>query len=372
LRLCFIADGTSTHTKRWVNYFTDKGHEVHLISSRFTEGYEEFDRRIRMHQLVSFFPKLWRVSGYLSGIAWLFQVRAMIIRIKPDIVNAHYIGVPAYLAVVSGFHPLVLTAWGSDILIDPKRNSLRRFLTSRALRKADRIICVSSALKEKAVNLGVAPEKVEVIPMGVDVQKFDPSLRDKALLQNLDMADKPVVISTRNLEPVYDVETLIKAIPLVLREIPEARFIIGGKGKQREHLERLAQDSGISHSVKFVSWIPETDFPKFLASSDVYVSTSLSDGTSVSLLEALASGLAPVVTDIPANRPWISDGENGFLVPVGDHMMLAEKIVTLLRDKGAGSSFGKIGRNIVIERAEYVNQMARVASIYEELKSGRL
>jgi glycosyltransferase involved in cell wall biosynthesis len=239
------------------------------------------------------------------------------------------------------------------------------------LRRADRIICVSSALKEEAVKLGAAPEKVAVIHMGIDVQKFNPSLREQSLLQDLDMADKPVVISTRNLEPIYDVETLIKAIPIILREVHEARFIVSGKGKQLEHLESLAKTLGISHSVRFVGWIPEKDFPNYLASSDVYVSTSLSDGTSVSLLEALSCGLAPVVTDIPANRPWISDGRNGFLVPVGDYRILADRIVLLLKDKETRNSFGKIGRNIVVERAEYENEMSKVANIYEELKHAR-
>jgi glycosyltransferase involved in cell wall biosynthesis len=368
LRLCFIADATSIHTKRWVNYFAGRGHEVHLISSRFTEGYEGFDSRIQMHQLVSFFPKLWRVSGYLSGIAWLFQVRAMIIRIKPDIVNAHYIGVPAYLAVVSGFHPLVLTAWGSDILIDAKRNSLRRYLTNRALRKADRIICVSPILSEEIIKSGSASDRIVVSPVGVDTQKFNPRARSEILLRKFDVAGSPLVISTRNLGPIYDVETLIRAVPLVLQEFPRATFIIAGDGEQRSYLENLAKTLGVSGSVRFTGWIPNQEYPKYLASSDIYVSTSHSDGTSISLLEALACGLAPAVTDIPANRPWVQDGSNGFLVPVGDYRMLASKIVLLLKDRDTRIRFGEAGRKLVSEKADYVKEMAKIEKIYGEMR----
>jgi glycosyltransferase involved in cell wall biosynthesis len=164
------------------------------------------------------------------------------------------------------------------------------------------------------------------------------------------------------------VETLIKSIPLVLHEVPEAKFIIAGEGEQRSYLESLTQSSGVSSGVRFIGWISNNELPDYLASSDVYVSTSLSDGTSISLLEALASELAPVVTDIPANRPWVNDGDNGFLVPTGDYKMLASKIVQLLKDSEARTRFGKIGRNMVVERAEHENEMSRVEEIYEGLR----
>ncbi len=366
MRLCFIADGGSIHTQRWVNYFAAREHEVHLISSRFTEGYEGFDSRIRMHQLASFLPKLWKVSRYLNGIVWSFQVRALIIRIKPDIVNAHYVGVPAYLAAASGFHPLVLTAWGSDILIDPKRNPIYRFFTRIALRKADYIICVSSVLKEEVARLASIEDKIRVIPMGVDAQKFGPKAKNKVLLESLHVADSPVVISIRNLKPVYNVETLIRAIPMILQEIPKAKFIIGGEGQQRSFLESTARALGVSDSVRFVGWIPHGELPKYLISSDVYVSTSLSDSLGVSNLEAMACGLPVVVGDLPAIREWTVDGDDGFIFPVKDHQALAKAVVRLLKDENLRRKVGEAARKVVTERAEYREQMAKVEAVYRE------
>lgn len=368
LRLCYIASGTSIHTERWVNYFAQRGHEVHLISSRFTEGYEGFDSSIQMHPLVRLLPQIWKLSGYLSGIVWLLQVRRLVKRIEPDVLDAHYVGVPAYLGIASGFHPLVLTAWGSDVLIDPKRNPLRRFLTRQALRRADHIICVSSALKEETIKLGSAPNRIAVIPMGIDTQKFSPGPRNEVLLQELGIGDSPVVISTRVLRPVYDVETLIRAIPLVLSEVPQAKFIIGGDGDQRHYLENLANTLGISASVRFTGWIPHDELPKYLTSSDVYVSTSLSDSLAVSTLEARACGLPAVVGDLPATREWIADGEDGFVVPLRDPQALAERIVPLLDDESLRKKFGDAGRSIVMEKAEHEEQMTEVEIIYEELK----
>jgi glycosyltransferase involved in cell wall biosynthesis len=321
-----------------------------------------------MHSLIRLLPQILKLSGYLSGILWLFQVRILVKKIKPDILHAHYIGVPAYLGITSGFHPIVLSAWGSDILIDANQSLLRGILSKYALKRADRIISVSLVLKEEIIKRGAASKKIEVIPMGIETQKFRPSLRSDTLLRELGIVGSPVVISTRSLKPVYDVETFIRATPLVLQQIPEAKFIVVGEGEQRLYLENLAQGLGVTGSIIFTGRISDSEFPRHLASSDVYVSTSLSDGTSVSLLEALACELAPVVTDIPANRPWVTDGDNGFLISVGDYEMLAERIVLLLKDKETRSRFGKLGRNAVIERAEYVNQMSRVEGIYEELK----
>jgi len=370
LRICYIAEAISIHTERWVNYFARRGHEVHLISRSFAGGFEGFDKRIQMHSLIKIvpLPQVSNVSIYLSSVAWVLQVRRLLKRIKPDILDAHFIGVPGYLGVASGFHPLVLTAWGSDILITPKQNPFYRFLTEQALRRADRMICVSPNLKEEMIGLGADHDKIEVIVMGIDTQEFSPALRNEALLQELHISDSPVVISTRSLRPIYDVETLIRAIPLVLQQIPQASFIIGGEGEQRAYLENLAKSLEVSDSIRFMGWISDNEFPRYLALSDVYVSTSLSDGTSVSLLEALSCELAPVVTDIPANRPWVTDGRNGFLIPVKDYRMLAERIVLLLKDSETRSRFGKLGRNIVVERAEYVSQMSKVEGIYEGLR----
>lgn len=365
MRICYIADGVSLHTRRWVNYFAQKGHEVHLISSRFTQGYEGYDERIKTYPLIRL-PQIWRVSSYVSGMLWPIQVRSLLARIKPDVLDAHFIIVNGYLAAFSGFHPLILTAWGSDILIAPEQNPIHGFLAKQSLKRADCVICVSSALKGEIVKLGSYPDKVKITPIGVNTEMFSPQKR--RAIPGLGIPDSaPVVISMRKLLPLYDVETLVKAIPLVLEEVPETRFIIAGEGGQQGYLERLAASLNVIDNVRFVGQIPHEEIPQYLASANVYVSTSLSDGASISLLEAMSNSLAPVVTDIPANQPWVKDGENGFLFPARDHKMLAARITVLLKDDKAASKFGKISRNIVRERANHEKEMVRVEEIYREV-----
>jgi len=367
MRICYVADGASIHTQRWVNYFAGKGHEVHLVCWKLMPGYNE---NIHVHWLTRLAPRIWSVSQYLSFLFWVLHVRRLINRIKPDIVDGHFITVYGFLAACSGFHPLVVTAWGSDMLVQPSRNPLSRLTAKYAVKKADTIVCLFpvDVAREYINGLGIDSGKLRTVLLGVDTTEFNPSHRDEEVRRTLGVeSSQPVVISTRALAPIYDVETLVKAIPLVLAEIPQAKFVVAGTGKQEDYLRELARDLGISSSTEFTGWISRGRLPKYLSSADVYVSSSLSDGTSVSLLEAMASELAPVVTDIPANRSWVDDGQNGFLFPTGDHKTLASKIIYLLNNQELRADFSRRSREIVRGNAEEKTEMSKLERTYHEL-----
>jgi len=370
MRICYVANGASIHMQRWVNYFAKKGHEVHLISGKLVPGYGE---NIHVHLLTRLSPKTWIVSRYLSALLSIFQTRRLIKKIKPDIVDGHYITVYGFLAACSGFHPLVVTAWGSDVLVQPKQSQLMRFTAKHALKKADIIICLFpiDVAKEQITELGIDSNKIRTLLLGVDTAEFNPSHRDEKIRRTLGIeSSQPIVISTRALAPIYNVETLVKAISLVLAEVPQAEFVIAGTGEQQGYLKELVHDLGVSNNTKFIGWVPRTELPKYLSSADIYVSTSLSDGTSNSLLEAMACELAPVVTDIPANRPWIIDGENGFLFPTRDYERLAAKIINLLHNQETREDFGRTSREIVQKKAEQQTEMEKMDSIYAKLIKG--
>lgn len=366
MKLCYIADAGSIHTQRWVNFFARQGHEVHLISFRFGEGYTG---GVRQYRLRTAFAQFWAVSRYLNWLFWFIQILRFVNRIKPDVIDAHYITAYGYLAIASGFHPVVLTTYGSDVLIAPKRNPYR-LLTKFTLKKADVVICDSAMMQSELLQLGANPSKIRIIYKGIDTQKFNPQC-GQGFKDGPDIREGARVISTRNLRPVYNVEMLIRAVPRVLEREPQTRFMIIGEGEQREALENLAVSLGVSVNVSFVGWVHHDMLPDYLASSDVYVSTSLSDSTSLSLQEAMACEVAPVVTDLPGNREWITEGENGFLVPVGDVPLLADRIVYLIRNKKIREKIGQANRKIITVRAEYEEEMSRVEKIYQEQSEGK-
>jgi glycosyltransferase involved in cell wall biosynthesis len=365
MKICYIAAATKIHTQRWVKYFADRDHEIHLISP-MPLGDGDIGKA-ELHVLKRLPLQIRVISPPINLLLYIIQIKQLIREIKPDILHAHFITDCGFWGALSGFHPFVLSAWGSDILVLPRRSFLTRVSTKYSLRKADLVICDSETLRKGALELGTNEGKIRIVYDGIDTQQFNPQQRDEGLKNTLEMSGAPTIICIRHLVPLYNVEMLIKAIPMVLEKVPETRFIIGGEGKEKRYLQDLAKLLGVSSTIKFVGWIPHNELPKFLASSDVYVSTSHSDSTSLSLQESMACELPPVVTDLPANREWVTDGENGFLIPVGDHETLATKVVHLLTNKEMRSNFGKTNRKIIIERAEHQREMERMEKIYQHL-----
>ena len=360
MRICYLANASSIHTQRWAKYFAERGHEVHVIS------FEQPDVDLNGSNI--HIVKTNKKYLYISFLYKSFQFRRIINDIKPDIVHAHYVTKYGVIGALIGIHPFVVSAWGGDVLINPKKSRIYKLITKHALKKADLITCDGENLKYAMVKLGENSQKIRIIFHGVDTQKFKSRQRCEKLRRDLEIFDSPAIISLRNLKPLYDVESLIIAIPPVLKKVPEAKFVIAGIGHQESELKKLSKSLGILDSIRFVGFIPNDELPKYLAFSDVYVSTSLSDGgIAVSTLEAMACELPPVVTDIGDNRKWIKDGKNGFIVPIKDTKALAERITYLLKNKDIGKKFGKINRKIIEEKQNYEREMEKMENTYKEL-----
>ena len=300
----------------------------------------------------------------------LLEVMRIARQIRPDLVHAHYLAhfgiVGGLLTRVTGFHPLVLTAWGSDVLL--QSTGRRRALVGSALRQADCVTCDSPHMVPHLVELGAAPESVAIINFGVDTERFRPRMPERDIRVELGMGDAPTVISLRSLRSVYDVETVIRAVPAVLKTVPDALFVIASEGSERTKLETLSESLGVAWRVRFVGALPHEVLPDWLNSADVYVSTSRSDaGIAASTAEAMACGLPAVVTDFGDNGSWVKNGETGYLFPCGDYHALAERLILLLGDVELRQRLGDEGRRIITERNSYQGEMKKMENIYLEL-----
>jgi glycosyltransferase involved in cell wall biosynthesis len=269
---------------------------------------------------------------------------------------------------LTGFKPFVVTAWGSDIFIDPKKSMAKKYFVKYVLKKADLITTDSLSAIRTIGGFGVDEEKVKLVVHGVDLGLFHPIENNEEFKKEMRIRQNyQVVISTRNLEPAYDVGTLIKAIPYVIDECPNTYFLIVGDGILRRQLEELACKLGVAKNVRFVGSVSNREMPKFLGVSDIFVSSSLSDTRSVSLLEAMANGLPVVVTDLDGNKECVKEGVNGFLFSKGDFKALAEKIIYLLGDEDTRRRFGAISRRYVEKEGSYEKEMKKMEKLYKEL-----
>ncbi|MEA3222303.1 MAG: glycosyltransferase [Thermodesulfobacteriota bacterium] len=255
---------------------------------------------------------IYMISGILNALR-------LIIKERPDVIHGNWIVPTGLIAAIGGRVtnvPVVNTARGMDIRISSR--GLIAVLFNLAVRLSSKITIVSPAMRNRKGLKGA-----EVISSGVGDMFFDIPSGHK----------KSEVIYTRSLEPLYDVEPLIRSIPIVFKEIPDVRFIIAGAGSQEEYLKGLAKDLGVGQIVEFSGAIPNEYVAGLMKEAKVFVSTATADGTSVSLLEAMAAGLIPVVSDIDANRLWITHGKDGYLFEAGNHQDLAKNIITALTDR---------------------------------------
>ncbi len=360
MRLCYIAPAGSIHTERWLKAFIERGHEVHLIT--LPDAATKIEGVI-LHPLANGYSKI-------RFARWILAARRIIGQIRPDVLHGHYLTRYGWLAALTSFRPLVLTAWGTDIYIDPKNSRLTRILTARALRHASLVTAVSIDLCDSVTRLGARPDRVKLVQWGVDTRLFRRDTDTSELSLRLGLDRGPVILSTRNLFPNYNQDVLIHALPSVLRTIPDATLLLKYSKYDTlylQELQALANRLGVKNEVRFVGDGSHSELPPYYALADVFVSIASSDGTPVSLLEAMACGTAPIVSNLPSLREWIVDGQNGCLVSPQDIEALANAIVHLLLTRDLGHKFARRNRRIIEERADHLLEMQRVEDLYQSL-----
>jgi glycosyltransferase involved in cell wall biosynthesis len=362
MKLCFLAAGDSFHSYRWIRFFADLGHEIHWIS--LTPGKYPDDERIHFYCLGG------GQGSFIDLLRAALRIRALVRSIVPDILHAHYAGSYGLLGLISGWRPYVLTAWGSDILF-AGREFIKSALIRRVLARADLITCDALHMIEAMVRLGAERSKIKLVYFGVEADRFSPGDVDPEIIARWAAAGREVVISLRNLEPVYDIGTLLQAVPRLLGTHPELLVVVAGGGSKEDALKAQAEELGVANHVRFVGRYANLDLPAMLRSAKVYVSTSLSDaGIAASTAEAMACGLPVVVTNTGENDRWIDDGDSGYLVPPQAPEVLALRIEALLCDRELREKIGTRARQVIEVRDNYRREMDKMAWYYTQLKTG--
>ena len=343
--LCLLGDANSPHLRRWVEEMRHRGHRVSVVTARP-------DASIGAEQHV--LPPVARSSD------WLFRVgatRRILDRLAPDIVHAHYVTSYGYLAARSGRHPLVLTAWGSDLLVTPKQSRLLHALTGWTLRRADLVTGDSADLMDAIA--AYRPRAVQtLVHWGVDLARFRPSnWARKAGFE---------VVSLRAWERNYRVDVVIAAFARIAATTADARLHLLGGGSLEAVLRHQVNALGLGARVSFHGRLGDTAMAAVLDACKVSVSVPVSDATSVSVLESMAAGLAVVASDLPANRHWLGDDPD-LLVPPGDVDALAAALGALRDDDARARAVGERHHRRMRAEGSRKTQMDRMSVLYDEL-----
>jgi len=319
MKICYIADASSIHVTEWAKFFLNKGHEVSIISDINSpiDGIPIYyiGDCLGRHRIPI-------ISAALQITRKVKAIKNILQKIKPDIVHAHYATNYGYLTAKSGFHPFFLTCHGSDILIDLKIN-ISKYFVKYAIKKAVLITTPSKPMADIVKNLGIPEKKIHILQYGIDTIQFN----------NVIKKEKPVrIISTRNITPKYRLDVLVDAACSINKKYPDLIFDILGDGSEKMTLEKKVQVSGLANNTIFHGNINHTDIQKYYQNAHIYVTTSPTDGLSISLLEAMACGCYPVVPDNDSNRHVEELGFYLIRYNVNDSVELAIKVRTVLND----------------------------------------
>jgi glycosyltransferase involved in cell wall biosynthesis len=355
LKIAYFSSGTSLYDA----FFLEKlglENEIRLLTFRGDSDSKQNSTNVILPFPIGRLPARDGIRRYLGLPLRVVVLRRSLRSLKPDVlVGCSLYGLYGLIAVLSGFKPTAVFLWGSETLIAPKSLPFRT-LVKYVMSKASLIVVDSDAQVAACRNLGCRPDKIVSLPW-VDVNDLiSPAVSEtrSGFRKRFGWAPADVVVTcTRNHYPAYNVETVLRCVPLVLERVPGVRFLFIGSGPLTEKFREMATSMGVKDAVHFTGHLPRSNLLAYLKNSDIYVSSSVSDGTSSSLIEAMASPLPCIVSDIPGNRPWVENGTNGYVFPPRDHHLLSTYISQVAADEGLRGRFAKAALEAVREKADW-------------------
>ena len=308
LRHVLIGDGESPHLLKWARALAPQVDLWALSTRGFTPAW---DALVPPEKRLALQTQPQHSGGNAALLRKLPQVGRWLAQVDADWLNPHYLTSSGTLALLAKRMwrlraRTLASAWGSDILVTPERSAPMRWLTQAILRNAD--LCTSDSQHMSARMQALGARRVMTFPFGLEA--MPPEVPD---------ADKQpwLFFANRGLEPIYRPQAVLELFASVHAQVPEARLVVANDGSLRAPLEAWVQAQGLSEAVCFVGRLDASAQAVQYAAARWYISLPESDSVAVSVLEAMAHGCVPILSDLPANRELVMPGENGMLVGAG-------------------------------------------------------
>lgn len=334
--ILFLADTSNAHTRRWVTKALNWGYQVTVCSMS--------DATIPGATVVHWRRRI-KLPAKLDYFFFYFQLRSLLRGNPFDLVHAHYASSYGLLGALASPKKFIVSVWGSDILIFPRRSTLHRLLLTYVLKKAQVVCATSKVMADEVMRL--ASKQAILTPFGVDTNDYKPTAVQRG--------QRGFVIGTvKRLETVYGIDTLLRAFAILKSRITKPVHLkIAGRGSQKSELEKLAHDLGIQDDVIFLGGVEQTQIPALLNSFDVYVALSNSESFGVAVLEASSCSLPVVTTNVGGLPEVVRDDETGLMVSPNEPAEAANAIQRILESPELAERFGEAGRRFVKENFEW-------------------
>jgi glycosyltransferase involved in cell wall biosynthesis len=365
VKVCYIANANSIHTQRWITPFIERGDQVYLLSYRSVERtWTGLAELVDLTQLTN--------VRNLRFVYWGWWLHRHVRRIKPDILHAHQLAGAGWLGVMADYQPFVVSGWGSDVLMEPHRSTLRRILVKTVLSRCTRVTVPSQTMYRALRELGVPEEKVYLVPWGIETDIFCPTPDDRTIGRSklgLGSGDR-VVFCPRKVSNLYNHDIVIEAVRAVMDQIPNLRLLFLRFGADPDHmtkLEHLIVEYGLE---QVVLWLPPqesaSDMALLYRMSDLVISIPSSEGYGFTVYEAMASGCPTLISDLPVFEDELTHDVHTVKVPVRDVPRTSRALVHLLTD---ASFYQQLRRNAlsICQEKSAGQRVERTATMYREL-----
>ncbi|ABK61820.1 glycosyltransferase [Clostridium novyi] len=356
MKICYLADAGSVHTKKWCDFFKKKGHDIHVIS--LNPG--KIDG-VTVHSLDIETERVKNGSSFykVRYVFKIFQIRSILKKIKPDMVHAHYASSYGLIGALLNYHPYVISVWGSDIYEFPLKGKLFEKIIKFNLSRADKILSTSKAMADETKKY--IDKKIYITPFGVDRNIFKPIDNKKEDKENI------LIGIVKTLDPKYGIEYLIRAFAMIKKEYNNAKLEIAGDGNQREYLENLCCELNIKEDVKFLGRINTSEVVEAFNRFDIAVFPSINESFGVAAVEAQACGVPVIVSNVGGLPEATSHGYSSIVVEKENPEEIYEALKKLIDDEDLRKQMGKNGVKFVAENFDVIDNFNYVSTIYDKI-----
>jgi glycosyltransferase involved in cell wall biosynthesis len=377
MRILYFSKNYTPHDFRFLSSLSKTEHEIYYLKLEANKRQTE-DRPVpeNIQQI------LW--AGGQHEFRWrdvphlTLDLRRLTKIIRPDLIHAGPIQNCAFLAAFSGFRPILAMSWGYDLVMDADKSAWMRWVTRYTLKRSAFFTSDANVSRDKAVAFGMDPERTVIFPWGTDIEHFIPRKDEKGKKvrganrkSEIENPKSITLFCNRTWESIYGVDVLAKAFVRVATANPDVNLILLGGGSQGGKIRQILMNGGVLDRVHFGGHVRQADLPRWYHMADLYISPSHVDGSSVSLMEALACGLPCLVSDIPGNKEWIEDGVNGWLYRDGDTDDLAGKILSAIDSRKLLMRMGELARKTAEEKADWQKNFGKLLAVYERISALR-
>lgn len=306
-----------------------------------------------------------------NSISLMQDFERILKEINPDLIHAGPVQTCGFMTALSEFHPFLLMSWGYDILKDADYNQTNFWITKYTLKKSDWLVVDNNAVRMKIQSIiQYDDEKILQIPWGVDLSRFKKSTTKLDIRKLNGWEGCYVILSTRMWEPIYGILDLLEGFYLAHQENQNIRLILLGDGSLAPEVHQFIEKKNITALIHLPGIIDHEKLPEYFNSADFYLSCSLCDGSSISLLEAMATGLPPIVTNISGNLQWVSD-KTGWLVSPGNPKDIARAITDAINESpDVLNRISYYNNELIRKEADWNANIQKLLDLYDLIEKG--